>query len=817
MTTIPSPPRRGYQQVDGRVTDVVSGETLWIPGDLESEKPEIIPRVPPTTQTPPNAEPSAAPRPEFNFDLDAGAHRLTPRTTAALRAEQDRYLSALSTAAPGFAIEVRHHDKDTWHGWGRSCAVRGCAHEPIWERSVLPNEVVLECDTEVRGADGAVDKLASYKVNREYSRRVVSVLARMTRYPGDPPRARSRFTTCLSGSKGIHLSVYLDLPLKTTAREARRIRTVVWIEVLRRAGYRVGTTPVGRPDSVADSDGTIVKWDASCVWWVKRRMLHCWGDLRRRTPYTWAGFRLPEEPPRELRMPPYPKRWDPLTADTIREQISVPDPSAVYDEDGADDVVLPPGSFDEAGAEWLVEAYGSPGPNDHDHALQTLALRLKGCGATYPQACAFFRRAWRPTGECSTASHRPGSALDARIRSFFESALVIRPKRWQPPEFVVPTDGSAPVVLPGMAKRTSDTECPFGVSLDRRYRHHRHGDTHHLIPYAPSCNNKLCPVHFARVAHRAAAVATEDLARLLRAPEVSTQRDSSLEEFNTEGAEGDTVGGGRALRSHRPVDQYAPAEDWKTRPVRMVISPPAGTTIHGVKHYRALRSVLEEVARSQGFLINRVFWHDRPGTRDVRHLCTKGWHLEIIGVFDSMTPKTEGDAWDEPVSGCGVAYEPIVGSVLQVVRSIYMTGAQVVDTLQEANLALQTGGQEGGTPPVDLGNSGGKGVSQVRFAVQADTVCHDLCPRPDHHPEPPPRARWCPLCPVAEAWIDRPEWQRVTFIGLDRPPDRPVAVDHERFVRDWRAIEPGWFHAPARHASGFDLATYEENYHSGGS
>jgi hypothetical protein len=795
---------RTIEYPGGVFCDRLTGEVLWRPGDDPGKKPG----APTTFPSPPDGSPAASspapnPRgderlPPLNFDLVEGRYLLTPKTPSALRREQDRYLSQIVPLAPGYPMWVQHFEDDGWHRWGAGCHEQGDQYWPIWTRTVLPNEVIFECD--MIAPDGT--KAGSYVINRTHTRRVLSALG----------KAKIPYVANISGSKGIHVSVYLTLPEHAMAQQARRLRTLVWVRMLRAAGYTVRTTPTGRPTEVTDSDGSVVKWDPATVWWVSRHQIHCWGDLARDRPYTWAGFRLPEERPRELRMPPHAMVWDPLAVEEIRLEWAVPDPAEVYErEAGADSPAIPVGPFDPSSCAWLVDRCAPP-ESEHDHELMIITLTLKGLGASLDQTKQFFRDHWRPAGSCSSPSHRLGDALYTRLRNFYGSRLVIRPSRWKPPEFQEPTDGSAPVLLPGQARRNSETVCPFGVTLGKKYRHHPRGGNHHVVPYNGSCNNELCPDHFARVAHRAAATATSELAVLLHAPEAPVQRNTALEEFDPEA---DHVRGLR-FRARRPVDQYAPAEDWKVRPVRMVIGLPKTVGITGTKAYRLLRERLEDVARSQSFRIHRTIWHDRPGTHDVRKLCTEGWHLEAIGAFDGKAPRANSEPWTEPTSGCSITFAYIAGSVLQLFRSIRMTAARVVDTIEEAKLALGTvGAAEPTGAPTGEGAGGDRRVSQVRVHVQAESACHDLCLRPDRHPKPPEQARWCVLCPPEEAWIPRRAWERCTPAGPDRPPDRPISVDRETFLRGWVVETPGWFREPAsRHSrvSDFDQAMFEENH-----
>ncbi|HEV2450215.1 MAG TPA: hypothetical protein VGU43_07420 [Thermoplasmata archaeon] len=787
---------------DGTVCDRRTGGVLWRPGDDPARKPggAARPKAPEAVAVqgrpaddrllPLNFE--LAERYEFPPEATEGQMKrlriesrylLTPRTASALRGEQDRFVSQLIPIAPGYPMWIQHFERDPWHRWGSACRELGCQHRPVWTRTVLPNEVVFECDMLVDkvGAPASKesgDKAASYTVNREHTRRVLAALG----------RAKIPASACQSGSKGIHVSVYITLPSGTTASGARRLRTIVWCQVLRMAGYKVEATLTGRPTQVVDADGATIKWDPATVWWTSRHQLHCWGDLAREYPYTWAGFHLPEKRVRELRMPPHPRLWDPLVVPKIREELMVPDPALVYEQEpGADAPAMPAGSFQESSCSWLVDRC-TPEESDHDHELQTVALTLKGHGASIDQALWFFHDHWRPTGSCSSPSHQLGPALESRVRNFYGSANPgFRPRRWHPPPYVEPTDGSAPVLLPGQAAEKRRESCG-----EQRHRHHRRNGSHHVISYRSSCNEDICPADFARVAHRTAVRVTEDLAPLLGAPEAVALRDAALDEFDPED---DSHGRGRRVRSPRPAERFAPAEEWKIRPIRMVVTPPPGTFIRDAGAFRMLRESLEEAARSQGFRVARVMLHDRKGTLDVRRLCPEGWHAEIIGAFSGAF-KHDGDTYTDG-AGFNYTYMPVTGPLVHVVRSLRMTAARVMDSVEKAKLALGTRGAPSAAASEGVG--GDRRECQVRFPVEAMSACHDLCPTPDHHPDPPEPARWCPLCAIQDAWIPRREWQRCTYVGLDRPPDRPVAVEDEAFRREWRVETPGWFRV---HSSG---------------
>jgi hypothetical protein len=530
-------------------------------------------------------------------------------------------------------------------------------------------------------------------------------------------------------------------------------------------------------------------------------MLHAWGSLSRQFPYTWCGFRIPDERVRELRFPPYPITWDPLQVPEIRAAFERPHELDTEPEPWAPPANAVPISAD--GDPYLAEL-AAPAPGNHNRALGHLAATLKGRYYTVADAIAWVVAHWRPRG-CDDPEHTDPERVAAHVRRVFRSSYVRRAK-WTPPAFVEPTDGTAPILLPGMASTPRKPYCG-----ERRYRFHRRGGSYDVIPYRASCNDDLCPTDYARIAHRSAVAVVEDLARLLHAPEAATARDTALGEFDPTVDEG---GRGRRTRAPRPADRFQDGEAWKTRPVRLVVTPPKGIRVTSVGDFRRLRVACEESARSQGFLVQRVVLHDRPGTDDIKGLCpADGWHAEIIGAFRDNGYKANGDDWEEPQSGTHYRYVPINGPVLPIVRSIRMTAARVVDTVEKAKLALALGGGDAEEP--GDGGSGGKRGKPTLVRVEAITACHDLCPPGDPHPTPPEPARWCPLCPADEAWIPRPDWHRCTWKGQDRPPDRPIPVDHDAFERDWIVETPGWFRDPIlRHgrASGFDQAVYEENY-----
>ncbi len=301
-----------------------------------------------------------------------------------LRARQNAYLAQLQVLEPGRPIAVQHHEKDSWHVCAGPCAKR-----PLWTRSMLRNEVVWDFDE------------PTYAANARFARVLHGCLRE-----ADVPHFV--FST---GSRGVHVLLYVKMKPDTTDAEARGVREAVWEHFLEVSALK-----------------GVAKVDRSVVGWTSRRMLHAWADTRK-APYAYTERPTSFQPTDIGPLPPRPTLWDPswipeVAARRAKKHVH-------HDADADANMMLQSHAVDLYDWEHypFIKDLMTPA-TDHDDALIACVLLAKTTGRSEDECSAFVAAKWAPTGPCSSRSHEPGSfELAGRVRNIYRSKWLFSPAK----------------------------------------------------------------------------------------------------------------------------------------------------------------------------------------------------------------------------------------------------------------------------------------------------------------------------------------------------------------------------------------------------